>query len=75
MLLEDIKSKLGGSIYKTSGAKAYKYQLSNLKGLMDLVLRINGLIRNPIRMLQLDKVCKHYGLLLKVPNKLTYNNG
>mgnify|MGYP002349432034 FL=1 len=75
MLLEDIKSKLGGSIYKVSGAKAYKYQLSNLKGLMNLILRINGLIRNPVRMLQLDKVCKHYGLKLIMPKELKFNNG
>lgn len=75
ILLEDIKSKIGGSIYKVSGVKAYKYQLSNLKGLMNLLLRINGNIRNPIRMLQLDKVCKHYGLSLIIPKNLTYNNG
>lgn len=75
ILLEDIKSKIGGSIYKVSGVKAYKYQLSNLKGLMNLLLRVNGNIRNPIRMLQLDKVCKHYGLSLIIPKNLTYNNG
>lgn len=75
MLLEDIKSKLGGSIYKINGARAYRYQLSNLKGLINLILRINGLIRNPIRMLQLNKVCKHYGLELIIPKELTKNNG
>ena len=75
MLLEDIKSKLGGSIYKVSNSKAYKYKLSNLKGLMNLLLRINGLIRNPTRMLQLSKVCKHYGLELKMPKELTKENG
>lgn len=75
MLLEDIKSKLGGSIYKVSNGKAYRYQLSNRKGLMNLLLRINGLIRNPTRMLQLSKVCNHYGLELKMPKELTKENG
>lgn len=73
--LYEIKHKLGGSIYSIAGANALKYQLSHKKGLIILINGINGLIRNPIRMLQMNKLCVKYGIELIYPKSLTYNNG
>ena len=73
--LDLILHKYGGSIKSVSGAKAYKYKLRNKKGLLHLINDINGLIRNPIRLLQMNKLCNKYEILLKYPKALTYSNG
>ena len=70
-----ILHKYGGSIKPVSGAKALKYKLRNKKGLLYLINDINGLIRNPIRLLQINKLCNIYEIELKYPKPLTYNNG
>ena len=36
---------------------------------------MNGLIRNPTRMLQMNKLCLKYGIKLLYPKSLTFNNG
>ena len=73
--LYEIKHKYGGSIKKISGANALRYKLRHKKGVLDLISAVNGLIRNPIRILQLNKLCLKYGIKLKQPEKLTFNNG
>ena len=70
-----ILHKYGGSIKPVSGAKALKYKLRNKKGLLYLINDINGLIRNPIRLLQINKLCNKYEIELKYAKPLTYNNG
>ena len=70
-----ILHKYGGSIKSVSGAKAYRYKLINKKGLLHLINDINGLIRNPIRLLQMNKLCNKYEILIKYPKALTYSNG
>lgn len=70
-----ILHKYGGSIKSVSGAKAFKYKLRNKKGLLHLINDINGLIRNPIRLLQMNKLCNKYEILIKYPKALTYSNG
>ena len=67
--------KYGGSIKPVSGAKALKYKLRNKKGLLHLIKDINGLIRNPTRLLQMNKLCLKYEIELKYPKPLTYHNG
>ena len=67
--------KYGGSIKAVSGAKALKYKLRNKKGLLHLINDVNGLIRNPTRLLQINKLCVKYGIELKYPKPLIYNNG
>ena len=74
-VLYEIKHKLGGSIYTIANSNALKYQLSHKKGLIILLNGVNGLIRNPIRMLQMNKLCLKYGIQLLYPKSLTYNNG
>lgn len=73
--LYEIKHKLGGSIYTMANANALRYQLSHRKGLIVLLNGINGLIRNPTRMLQMNKLCVKYGIELIYPKPLTFNNG
>ena len=70
-----IKHKLGGSIYTIAWANALRYQLSHKKGLIELLNCINGLIRNPTRILQMNKLCIKYGIELIYPKPLTFNNG
>ncbi len=74
-----IKQKLAGSIKLRSGVKALRYRLHNNKGMIDLVTRINGNIRQTSRFKQLEKVC----LLLNIqiirpdtdPDVVTIDNG
>jgi hypothetical protein len=74
-VLYEIKHKLGGSIYTIANANALRYQLSHRKGLIILIKGVNGLIRNPTRMLQMNKLCLKYGIELLYPKPLTFNNG
>lgn len=74
-VLYEVKHKFGGSIYTISNANALRYQLSHKKGLITLINSINGLIRNPTRMLQMNKLCAKYEIELLYPKALTFNNG
>ena len=73
--LYKIRHKYGGSIRSISGSKALKYKLQNKKALISLVEDVNGSIRNPARMLQLNKICVKYNIKLKEPLSLTFSNG
>lgn len=73
--LYDIKQKFGGSIKAVANANALKYKLKHKKGLISLINNINGKIRNPVRLLQMNKLCVKYGIVLKYSNCLTFNNG
>ena len=55
-----LKHNFGGSIKEISSG--LKYKLVHKAGLIKLVNSVNGLIRNPAIMLQLDKVCKLYNI-------------
>lgn len=74
-LLYDIKHKYGGSIKSISGSNALKYKLHHKQGLISLVNDINGLIRNPNKILQLNKFCVLYKINLKPNKSLIFNNG
>jgi len=74
-LLYSIKHKYGGFIKEIAGSKALKYKLLNPKGLINLIDDVNGLIRNPIRMLQLNSICVKYNIKLLEPKPLTHDNG
>ena len=74
-LLYEIKHKYGGNIKAISNANALRYKLRNKKGLISLITDVNGLIRNPTRLLQINKLCVKYNIELKYPKPLTFNNG
>jgi len=73
--LYEIKQKFGGTIKPVSNAHAIRYKLRHKKGLISLIKGVNGLIRNPARLLQMNKLCVKYDIELKYPNPLSFNNG
>ena len=73
--LNEIKQKYGGTIKFISNASAARYKLRHKKGLISLINNVNGLIRNPGRLLQMNKLCVKYDIELKYPEPLTFNNG
>jgi hypothetical protein len=73
--LHAVKNIYGGSIKLRSGVSALRYRLHNKEGLLKLINEINGEIRNPIRLIQLNYICVKYDITLKYPEKLTLNNG
>jgi hypothetical protein len=73
--LQAVKNVYGGSIKLRSGVSALRYRLHNKAGLLNLIKDVNGHIRNPIRLIQLNYVCEKYNLVLIYPNKLTIDNG
>jgi len=73
--LYQIKQKFGGSIKLRSGVNWLRYRLHHKAGILSLISAINGEIRNPVRLLQLNKICQHYNISLIQPRKLEYFNG
>ena len=65
----------GGSVKQISNALAFKYKLRNRAGLIALINDVNGLIRNPIRLLQMNKLCVKFNIELNYSKDLTFNNG
>lgn len=73
--LQAIKNVYGGSIKLRSNANALRYRLHHKEGLFNIINDINGLIRNPNRLVQLNNICIKYNLNIIWPEKLVYNNG
>lgn len=53
-----IKQKFGGAVKLHSGDNYLRYRLHHKAGLLNLIDKINGLLQNPIRILQLGKICE-----------------
>lgn len=70
-----IQHMYGGKVKPVSNALAYKYKLRNRTGLISLINDVNGLIRNPARLLQMNKLCVKFNIELKYPENVTFNNG
>lgn len=70
-----VQHMYGGSVKQISNALAFKYKLRNRAGLIALIKDVNGLIRNPTRLLQMNKLCVKFNIELKYSNNLTFNNG
>lgn len=68
--LRIIQNKLGGSVKLRSGVKAVRYRLHHRQGMLDLIYRINGLIRHSSRLKQLNHVCSTLGIVCKLPDTL-----
>lgn len=73
--LFQIKDKFGGSIKVKQGLNWLRYRLHHKIGIIKMINAINGLIRNPTRLLQLSKLCEKYQIELIYPKDLEYNNG
>ena len=74
-VLHLIQHKYGGSVKQISNAYAFKYKLRNRAGLITLINDVNGFIRNPTRLLQMNKLCLKFNIELKYANNLTFNDG
>jgi len=72
--LSIIKQKYGGFLKVRANKNHLRYRLHNKIGLSNLITDVNGLIRNPIRLLQLGKICDKYEIILKQPKNLIYYN-
>ena len=70
-----IKQTFGGSVKLYSGNNYLRYRLHHKEGLLNLINKVNGLLQNPTRILQLGKICEKYNLKLKDPKPITYYNG
>lgn len=73
-MLVKIQDKLGGSVKLRSGSNSIRYRLQNKPGMIKLINRINGNIRNSKRLVQLNKVCLLLDIEVKNPCKLTKDN-
>jgi hypothetical protein len=69
--LQQIKQKLGGSVKVRAGSNSVRYRLHNKKGILDLISRINGNIRNSVRVEQLKKICNQYNIEFIEPSRIT----
>lgn len=74
-VLFEIKHKYGGSVKPISNLNAVRYKLNDRKGLILLISDINGHLRNPTRLLQMNKLCLKYNIDFEYPQPLTYNDG
>jgi hypothetical protein len=70
-----VKNKYGGSVKPRSGSKSFRYRLHDKKGLLLLLNDINGLIRHSTRLLQYNKLCFKYGIILKEKEILKFESG
>jgi hypothetical protein len=70
-----VKQRFGGSVKLRSGINHLRYRLHNKQGIINIIEAMNGLIRNPNRLIQLGKLCDKYNILLKYPEALNYDNG
>ena len=73
--LHTVKNIYGGSIKRVSGKNALTYFLRDKKGLTALIKGVNGNIRNSYKLIQMNKICIQYNIVMTYPHKLNYNNG
>ncbi|KAJ2996084.1 hypothetical protein HDV02_000184 [Globomyces sp. JEL0801] len=73
--LNIIKNYYGGSLKLRSGSNSIRYRLHHKEGLLKLINDVNGHIRYPIRILQLNKICNHYNIIVLNPLELSKYNG
>lgn len=70
-MLVFIQNKLGGRTQLRSGVNVVRYRLRHKDGIVNLIHRINGLCRNSVRVVQLQKMCEHLGIQYIEPTPLT----
>lgn len=74
-LLNQIKQKLGGNIKRRKESFSIRYRLGHKDGMIELINRINGNIRNTIRVKQFKTICSYFNIVYIEAKPLTANNG
>ena len=74
-LLYQIKQKLGGNITRRKESLSIRYRLGHKDGIINLINRINGNIRNTIRVKQFQKICSYFNIDYIEAKPLTAYNG
>lgn len=69
-----IKQKFGGSIKVKANVNWLRYRLHHKKGLMFLIDNVSGSLRNPVRILQLGRICYKYNIVVKPGETLTFDS-
>jgi hypothetical protein len=72
--LYQIKQKFGGAVKLRSNLNHLRFRMHHKQGMLDIINAVNGEIRNPIRLLQLNKICEKYNIPVLPPAPLTYEN-
>jgi hypothetical protein len=72
--LYQIKQKFGGSVKIRASLNHLRYRMHHKQGMLNLITAVNGEIRNPIRLLQLNKICEKYNIPVIQPSSLTFEN-
>lgn len=72
--LQQIKSKLGGSIKLRAGTLSIRYRLHHKSGMLNLLQRVNGEIRHSIRQKQFSTLCDIFHLTPQTPAPLLREN-
>lgn len=72
--LYKIKERYGGSIKATSHAAAIRYRLHHKAGIIAVLNDLNGLLYNPVRIEQFQKICSLYNISFIPSVNLEYNS-
>lgn len=72
--LYKIKNRYGGSIKPTSHAAAIRYRLHHRAGIIAVLNDLNGLLYNPIRIAQFQKILTLYNIEYTPSMTLEYNS-
>jgi hypothetical protein len=72
--LYQIKQKFGGAVKLRANLNHLRFRMHHKQGMLDIINAVNGEIRNPIRLLQLNKICEKYNIPVLQPAPLTYKN-
>jgi len=72
--LYQIKQKFGGAVKLRTNLNHLRFRMHHKQGMLDIIKAVNGEIRNPIRLLQLNKICGKYNIPVLKPTPLTYEN-
>lgn len=73
--LYKLKQLYGGSIKATSHANAVRWRLHHKAGIIAVINDLNGLLYNPVRIRQFERVCSLYGVVVVTSRPLQYKNG
>jgi len=72
--LQQIKTKLGGSVKLRAGTKSIRYRLHHRKGILELLHRVNGEIRHSVRKNQFHTLCQIFSIDPLNPAPLSRKN-